>query len=101
MPAVLNWLEESTRSEGEIAGMRNAFFAAPPHAKTGGGELPFLVADTLRGYEHDSNIVDVLDQLVEAVRQLKLVTVVAVLIIAAFSCLLNPTIGCLSTFFFL
>ena len=101
VPAVLKWLEESTRSEGEIAGTRKAFFAAPPRAKTGGGELPFLLQILFVATNTDSNIVDVLDQLAEAVRQLKLVTVLVVLIIAAFSCLLNPTIGCLSAFFFL
>ena len=109
VPAALNWLDESRRSDTETAAIRKAFFVAPPNAKTTGGELPFLVAAMGLGSlailsvatSTDVNIVDAADPVTESAHQLELIAFVAFLIIVAFSCLLNPIIGRLNAFFFL
>ena len=109
LPAVFNWLGESKRTFVETAAIRKAFFAATPNARSGGGELPFLVGAMGLGSlailfvatSTDNDVAEVVDPLAEATDRLELVALVAVLIVAAFSCLLNPTIGRLNAFFFL
>ena len=105
LPAFGNWLGEPLCPQDEAALRRKAFFKA----KHGGGEIPFLVAAMGVGslvILHVATNTDVtepspLDPLSAASFQLKLIAFVALAIILAFGCLLNPTIGLMNAFFFL
>lgn len=109
VPAVGNWLGESDCPQHEASQRRKAFFAARPTG--GGGEIPFLVAamgvgslvilQVATNTDVDPTTNPLTDPLSTASYQLKLVALVALVIIAAFGCLLNPTIGLMNAFFFL
>ena len=105
IPAVGNWLGEPLFPQEAAAQRRAAFFKA----KNGGGEIPLSVAAMGIGSmvilyvatNTDVQGPDVVDPLSMASFQLKLITFLAILIISAFGCLLNPTIGLMNAFFFL
>lgn len=108
VPAVGNWLGESECPEQEASQRRKAFFTA--RNRRGGGEIPFLVAAVGVGSlvilqvasNTDSEAANPFtDPLSAASYQLKLIALLAILIIASFCLLLNPTIGLMNAFFFL